>query len=107
MALSEHHNLTGIPLFDGINYNNWYYRLETHLDEKDLVKFIKEDLNTLLEKTVGEDAKNKLQTDEKKCKSIIVKSTHDSQLECIKGKETAKEMIDTLASIFQRKSISS
>jgi len=100
MALSENTNKMGISLFDGTNYNNWYYRLDTYLDEKDLVKFIKKDLKSLLEEVVGEDAKNKLRTDEKKCKSTIVKSTHDNQLECIKGKETAKEMIDTLAGIF-------
>jgi len=48
--------------------------LETYL-EKNLVKFIKKDLNSLLEKAIGEDVKNKLLTDEKKCKSTIVKST--------------------------------
>jgi len=44
-------------------------------------------------------------TEEKKCKSIIVQCIHDSQLEYIKDKREAKDIFDTLKSIFERKSV--
>lgn len=98
-----------IPLFDGSNFSNWRFRVESALDVKDLLKFIEDDLETLLGEVEDEDeaGKEALKKSEKQCKNIIVQSVHDSQLENIKGKTFAKDMIDTLASIYERKSIAS
>lgn len=105
MNSKDERNHIGIPLFDGTNYNNWVFRLETLLDERSLLKYIKEDLGSILESLTEGADKEKARMDEKKCKTAIVRSTHDSQLETIKDKKTAKEMIDALKAIFERKSV--
>lgn len=80
--MTEHTSkLTGIPLFDGTNFNNW--RFPANAKEKDKIK-----------------------ANEKKCKNIIVQSVHDCQLENIKDEESSKDMIDGLASIYEWKGIS-
>lgn len=98
---------TGIPLFDGTNFNNWLFRVKIALDEKDLSKYIEEKLDDLLTVPKDEPGKLAVKKAEKQCKNIIVQSVHDSQLENVEDKETAKEMIDNLKSIFERKSIAS
>lgn len=104
--MSEHTvKLTGIPLFDGTNFNNWRFRVASALEEKSLSEYIQKDFRTLLAGAANAKDKEKVTANEKKCKNIIVQSVHDCQLENIKDKETAKEMIDGLASIYERKSI--
>lgn len=105
--MSRNEEQNGIPLFDGTNYNNWMFRLTTLLDEKDLLKFIEKSLTVVIATCSDDAAKTQAKLDEKKCKTAIVKSVHDSQLEIIKDKKTAKEMIDALKSVFERKSIAS
>lgn len=41
-------NKTRIPLFEGNNFNNWRFRVESALDEKDLLVYIQRDINELL-----------------------------------------------------------
>lgn len=95
-----------IPLFDGRNFSNWKYRVGILLDEKDLKNFIEEKLDDILAKT--DDAKKaEVRKNEKKCVSILVQTIHDCQLENVKDKSTAKEMFDTLESLFVRKTIAS
>lgn len=98
---------SGIPLFDGTNFNNWRFRIEMALDEKDLSKYIKDSLIDIITAATDTATHDKIKKDEKICKNIIVQSVHDSQLEIIKGKISAKDMIDSLAGIYERKSISS
>lgn len=43
--------------------------------------------------------------EEKQCKALLIKHIANEQLECIKDKITAKEIFDTLQSIFGRKSV--
>lgn len=100
----------GIPLFDGTNYNNWSFRLETLLDERNLLQYIEQSLVEIvaaLPTGATEADKKKCEENEKKCKTIIVRTIHDCQLETIKGKKSVKEMIDALRAIYERKSISS
>jgi hypothetical protein len=95
-----------IPLFDGRNFSNWKYRVGILLDEKDLKIFIKKSLNEILEETTAEK-QCEVKKNEKKCISILVQTLHDSQLENVKDKTTAKDMFDALESLFVRKTISS
>lgn len=96
---------TGIPLFDGTNFNNWLFRLSMVLDEKDLTTYIEDDIATMLEKETDSKKKAEIRKAEKQCKNIIVQSVHDGQLENIKDKSTAKQMVNSLKSIYERKSI--
>lgn len=98
--------ITGIPLFDGTNFNNWRFRVEMALDEKNLSEYIKKDYLTLLAAATNQKDQERVTANEKKCKNIIVQSVHDCQLENIKDKDTAKAMVDGLTNIYERKSIS-
>lgn len=100
-------NRNRIPLFEGNNFNNWRFRVESALDERDLLVYIQSDINGLLTAAANNTEREKIRKEEKACKNIIVQSVHDCQLENIKGKSSAKEMIETLASIYERKSIAS
>lgn len=103
--MSEKENTFKIPLFNGTGFGNWRFRIEGVLDEKGLLKFIEKDFAEILATGKDEDAKEKLKKSERQCRNIIIQTVHDDQLENIKDKKTAKEMIDSLAKIYERKSI--
>ena len=102
--MAESTNKTGIPLFDGTNFNNWRFRIENVMDERDLLECVETDLSDRLD-AAEEKFHDKIKSKEKRCKNLIIQSVHDCQLEIIKDKATAKQMIDGLASIYERKSI--
>lgn len=78
------------------------------LDEKSLLQYIQEDLETeIIPKLKTDKEISDARHAEKRCKTIIVRSIHDSQLEIIQDKESAKAMIDSLRAVFERKSIAS
>lgn len=95
-----------IPLFNGNNFSHWKYRVGVLLDEKDLKIYIDEPLDDILNR-LPINRRNDAMKREKKCKSILVQTIHDDQLENIKDKPTAKGMFDTLEAMFERKSVSS
>lgn len=105
MNNKQESNQTGIPLFDGSNYNNWIFRLEILLDERNLLEHITGDLEDIIPTSKDDAEKEKARVEDKKCKMVIVRCTDDSQLETIKDKNTAKQMIDALKAIYERKSI--
>lgn len=94
-----------IPLFDGTNFNNWKFRVEIALEERGLLKYVENSLEDLLDGVTVEANQEKMKKEERQCKNFVVQNIHDSQLENIKEKKTAKEMFDTLANVFERKSI--
>lgn len=91
--------------FDGTNFNNWKFRIQVLLEEKDLLEFIETPLVDLIEDDDDLDEVNKIRMREKKCKSILVQCIHDSQLEYIKDKKYAKEIFDSLKAVFERTSV--
>lgn len=103
ISISDH-NISKVVQFDGTNFGNWKYRLGILLDEKGLKKYIEEDLADILT-AADADQRSGIRKEEKKCISFLVQSIHDSQLEYVKDKERAKAMFDSLAAVFERKSI--
>lgn len=95
---------TRIPRFDGTNFSNWKFRIETYLDEKDLLKYVEQDLSSISEGSAGQSSHT---TREKKCRSIIIQYIADNQLEHVKDKKHAKDVFDTLKSVYERKSVAS
>lgn len=87
-----------IPLFDGNNYGNWKFRMETFLEAKDLLQCIKMEQDDL-----ENNADNKKR--DLKCKSQIVQSIADTHLEYIKDCKTSREIWETLNKTFERKGI--
>lgn len=100
-------NVMKISQFDGTNFCNWKYRVGILLDEKDLKHFINEKLSDILAKEKDDVKQQQIRKDEKKCVSILVQTIHDNQLEYVREKTLAKDMFDTLCSIFERKSVAS
>lgn len=93
-------------LFDGTNFGSWKFRLEAILDQHDLKLFIEEDFDVITNGKTSVE-KEALGKQEKKCKAIIINHISDEQLEYIKDQKSAKGIIDTLKSVFERKTISS
>lgn len=92
-------------IFDGNNFDNWLYRMGILLDGKGYNEFMKTKLADLVAAETDAAKKLTIKNDEKKCKSLIVRYIHDSQLEYIKAHETVYEIIDALKKVFQRKSV--
>lgn len=91
--------------FDGSNFNNWKFRIQVLLEEKELLEFIETPLVDLVEDIDDLEEESKIRMREKKCKSILVQCIHDSQLEYIKDKKYAKEIFDSLKAVFERASV--
>lgn len=80
------------------NFDNWKFRVNILLEEK-CVKRVLDD------KVTDEERRNEtFRKNEVKAKAIIVQCVSDKFLDCIKDCETAKDMIETLTRLFQRKS---
>lgn len=91
-------------LFDGSNFNNWKFRVETLLDERDLLVFIEQSLDVILRPHIESPAKvAELRKFEKQCKSLLIQCIADSHLEYVKDKKTAKDVFDVLVRTFERK----
>lgn len=104
-----------IPLFTGKNYDNWRFRLETLLDERNLLELVQQEVQFQPEvdnekpeaKEARDKANEKLKQRDKHCKRLIISSISDSHLEYCKGKDSAYELWKALEGTFQRKGIAS
>ena len=89
-----------VPPFDGTNYSNWKFRMETLLDEMDLLDVIQEQLDELIQNIqdsqeaaqIKATKEENIRRKEKRCKSQIVQRVADTHLEYIKEKGTAYEI---------------
>lgn len=81
-----------IPLFNGDNFSTWSFRVETLFEAKGLFNI----LDSTKESNKKEDAM---------ARSIIIQCLSDKYIEYVREKKTAKEMMDALGQVFQRKSI--
>lgn len=91
--------------FDGKNYSTWKYRINSILDDRDLLQYVEDDFEIITLHSTDKEYR-KHAKEERKCKSLLIKHVGDDQLEHIKEKQSAKEIYDTLQGIYERKSIS-
>jgi hypothetical protein len=49
-AMASEEEKFRVPAFDGTNYSNWKFRIETLLDEKELLEYIQKPLHDILAK---------------------------------------------------------
>lgn len=105
-----------IPLFDGTNFGNWKFRMETLLNELDLLEFIRRPYYSGLEPFEGDTAAestrkekkiNELEKRDRKCRSQIIQRVADSHLEYVKDCDSAHAIWSVLIETFERKSIAS
>lgn len=103
--MEENRSNFKIPLFDGTNFSHWKYRVGVLLDEKDFKIYIEEELEDIINR-LPMNRREEARKREKKCKSILVQTIHDTQLENVKDKATVKEMFYALENMYERKSVS-
>lgn len=87
----------GVRKFDGTKYSSWKFRIMTLLSELDLDGVVSD---PAVRPFTPERAKA-----EKRAKGVIVKSLEDSLLGFAKGDVTAKEILDNLNVVYERKSV--
>lgn len=79
--------------------------IEVLLDQHNLKKFIENELTTMCTGKLSNE-QNKLNKEEKECKALLINHVSNDQLEHIKDQGSARGIIDTLKSVFERKTIS-
>lgn len=106
MAFSRSYN---VPLFNGDNFLNWKFRMESLLTEHDVVASVKYE-NYLTDDSTDTSG-SKMDKPERKrkdnvAKNIIVQCIHDNQLNLLRNKNSAYEMWNALIDTFQKKGLS-
>ena len=105
-----------IAQFDGTNFNNWTFRMEILLDEKELLQFVKKDVKSMVEfkstdtqseKKAKEETLMELMKRDKMCKRYIIKRISDSHLESVKDKDTAFDIMQSLEMTYQKRGLGS
>ena len=103
-----------IEKFNGQNYDSWKYRIFNVVAEYNFEDCLKHEPEEVAELIIVEgdtaavqaEKKKNLEirrTNDKKCRSLLIRSISDSQLEYIKDvRQTAKVIWDTLKNIFER-----
>lgn len=85
-----------MPQFTGENFSTWLFRITCILEEKNCKE--------ALEKWKGKEEPKDIKSKDAKAKSLIVQCLQDKHLEYVRNAETAKDMIENLKKIFERKS---
>lgn len=88
------HNDKKVFQFTGSNYNNWRFRMETLLEELDLLALVQDGNELETEKSKKKD---------RQCKNLIVQHVHDDYLEYLKDSQSAAEMWKSLSDVFEKK----
>lgn len=93
--------LVNLPQLTSGNFNNWKFRVRTMLEEKQ-IKIALEKAETDFE---HEKEKLEFKIKDTKAKSTIVQCLTDKHLDLVKDAQTAKQMMQALEDIFERKSV--
>lgn len=101
MGDSKRDSSHGILQFRGDNFENWSFRVKLYLDSLSLLEAISD--VPPAEPASGESYTLK----DKKAKAALVSLIADEYLECVRDKNTAKEMWSALQETFAKKSITS
>lgn len=105
-----------IPLFNGTNFSNWKFRIETLLTEIDLLSYITKPYTQMVElchedtpeqRVTKQSQSKENQKKDQKCKANIIQRIADSHLEYAKDKETVFDLWTVLCETFERKGIAS
>ena len=108
-AVFERH---AVQRFNGSNFQNWKFRLETYLDQQDLLCFIKQPVKSMVEFSENDSSAqrqrkkeelSKLVRRDKKCIDVIVQRVADTHLEYVRDKPTAFEAFASLAETFEKR----
>lgn len=94
--------MSNLPMLTAENYNNWKFRVETILAEKQVLE-----VTNIVNIDDEPDVEKRLilKTQDAKAKSIIVSCITDKHLSLIKETKTSHQMLQILQANFQRKSV--
>ena len=90
-----------IPLFDGTNFGNWKFRMETLFNELDLTEFTQKAYTEMVifaetdqvdERSAKQSKLDAYQKNDKKCRSHIIQRIAHSHLEYVKDKNNVFEI---------------
>lgn len=104
-------------LFNGKDFNNWKFRVETLLREHDVENFLIQtldeheaiiitNLDTAADRRRKANLRESLRKKERKCFSLIVQRIGNDYLEYVKDKANPKEAWQSLCDAFERKGVS-
>lgn len=88
---------TNIKPFDGTNFTNWEFRIKLVLEQNGVLDVLENSTETQSAEFKKKDVK---------ARSLMVQLLADNILETIKEKKTAKEMFDTLRTMYMKKGLS-
>lgn len=88
-----------IPIFDGINYSSWKFRLLTLLEYKECN-------NQALRDMSDTDKEVEWKKKDLKARNILISTISDKQLEYVRECTTAREMIKSLDRLYETQSTS-
>lgn len=96
-------NSFNVELLNSNNYHTWKFRMHVLFEEKGVYEFISSEYkdSDYAEERKRQDAKKK----DNMCKSLIVQCLDDSQIDIIRGKETAYSMWKGLEERYEKKGI--
>lgn len=93
----------GITQFNGLDFDNWKFRIETLLEEHGVLECLYKDASF---ETDLVNKKEYLKNDAK-AKSLLIQCVANSHLEYVREGTTAKQKWDKLIATFERKGVSS
>lgn len=93
-------NTLNLPQLTSDNFNNWKFRINILLEERQVHSVLETDITSL----VTEEEKKEWCRNDAKARNVIVQCISDKHLDLIKDCKTAGEMMTVLEGIFQRKS---
>jgi len=103
-----------IPLFDGTNFDNWKFRMETLLRELNLLSLVEKSYTDNISIEASDTSAFRVQKEKQleelkkrdvKCCSQIIQRIADSHLEYVKDKSCAYEVWTSLLETFERKGV--
>lgn len=89
--------------FEGREFDNWYFRLKITLEEKGVEQWLENDATVAL--AAPSANVDKINKEDRICKTHITRRVADSHLEYLKDRPTAFAMIKSLKTIFERASV--
>lgn len=88
--------------FEGTGFSNWEFRLRLLLEKEGVLEMITEDPP---DSTATAEQKEKFKKADVKARNLIVWCLSDNVLEMVKGKQTAKEIMDEIKGTYQKQGI--
>lgn len=89
-----------LPQLTANNFNNWKFRVKALLEERQVQEVLQ-----MIPTELTDEKRREFESKDARAKSIIIQCITDKHLDLVKDAKTAKEMMDALEGVFERKSV--